>query len=80
MTVPWAIYVRPDVLAGDRNALARLIVHEMVHVRQWRQLGVWRFTLRYTFAYTSGRRQGLTHQQAYLAIPLECEAREIARR
>jgi hypothetical protein len=78
MTLPWAIYVRPDVLTGNRQALARLLVHEMVHVRQWRQLGTIGFGRQYLGGYMSGRRKGLDHYQAYLAIPLESEAREIA--
>ena len=78
MTVPWAIYVRPDVLTGNRNRLADLLVHEMVHVRQWRTLGTIRFLGVYAKSYLAGRRRGLDHYQAYLAIPLEAEAREIA--
>ena len=39
MTMPWGIYVRPDVLAGDEAFLARIIAHELVHARQWRTHG-----------------------------------------
>ena len=78
MTLPWAIYVRPDVLAGDRHRLATLLVHEMVHVRQWRTFGTLGFAKAYLTGYIAGRRRGLGHYRAYLAIPLEAEAREIA--
>ncbi len=78
MTVPWAIYVRMDVLTGDRPTLARLLTHELVHVRQWAELGPVRFTVEYLSGYLAGRRQGLDHQRAYLAIPLEREARSIS--
>ena len=78
MTLPWAIYVRPDVLTGDRRRLAHLLIHEMVHVRQWRRLGTIGFARQYLRGYISGRRNGLDHYQAYLSIPLESEAREIA--
>jgi hypothetical protein len=52
-----------------------LIAHELVHVRQWRELGAVRFLLRYLGAYARGRLRGLGHQGAYEAIPLEAEAR-----
>ncbi len=57
-----------------------LIAHELVHVRQWRQLGAARFLVRYLGAYVGGRRRGLGHQAAYEAIPLEAEARAPAGR
>lgn len=78
MTLPWAIYVNPGVLAGDRQVLGGLVRHELVHVRQWHQLGVAGFTLRYLTEYFRGRRAGLAHQQAYLAISLEVEARRLS--
>ena len=78
MTLPWAIYVRPDVLGGDSVRLAQLVNHELVHVRQWHQLGVTRFLLRYFTDYVRGRRAGLGHQKAYLAISLEEEARRLS--
>jgi len=57
-----------------------LIAHELVHVRQWRQLGAVRFLVRYLGAYARGRWRGLGHQAAYEAIPLEAEARALAGR
>jgi hypothetical protein len=60
----------------DRSLLA----HELVHVRQWRELGAVRFLWRYVGAYLRGRRRGLRHHEAYLAIPLEREARMIVGR
>jgi hypothetical protein len=78
MTLPWAIYVRKDVLGGDSSRLARLVGHELVHVRQWQQLGTVRFLRRYLADYLRGRRAGLDHNRAYLAISLEMEARDIS--
>lgn len=78
MTLPWAIYVRRDVLGGDASCLSNLIEHELVHVRQWQQLGTTRFLRQYVREYLRGRRQGFDHNQAYLAISLEQEAREIS--
>ncbi len=57
-----------------------LIAHELVHVRQWRELGAGCFLVSYLGAYTRGRRHGLGHQAAYEAIPLEAEARAPAGR
>jgi Domain of unknown function (DUF4157) len=57
-----------------------LIAHELVHVRQWRELGAARFLVRYLGAYAGGRRRGLGHQAAYEAIPLEAEARALTGR
>lgn len=56
-----------------------LLRHELVHVRQWRELGPARFLVQYLGAYLTGRRNGLGHRDAYLAIPLEVEAETEAR-
>lgn len=56
--------------AGD----ARLLRHELVHVRQWRDLGAVRFLLRYLGAYAYWRARGYPHRAAYHRIPLEVEA------
>ena len=78
MALPRAIYVRPDRLADP--ALGPLLVHELVHIRQWRSLGVVGFLIRYIREYHAGRRQGMNHWQAYQHISLEVEARQIAGR
>jgi hypothetical protein len=57
-----------------------LLAHELVHVRQWRELGAARFLTRYLGAYVHGRVRGLGHKAAYHAIPLETEARALAGR
>ncbi|MGH8927152.1 MAG: hypothetical protein ACRDWH_02280 [Acidimicrobiia bacterium] len=77
MTLPWAIYVDPRTLGGDPARLGRLIEHELVHVRQWRELGTLSFLSHYLRDYWAGRRRGLDHTEAYLAISLEKEARDI---
>jgi Domain of unknown function (DUF4157) len=75
MTLGRLILLRRDH-AGDEALLA----HELVHVRQWRELGPFRFLWRYLGAYARGRRAGLGHEAAYHAIPLEVEARRLAGR
>jgi hypothetical protein len=78
MTLPWGIFVRGDLLAGDRSALAQLIKHELVHVRQWEEVGPIRFPIRYVSEYLRLRGAGLGHQQAYEEISFEHEARQLA--
>ena len=56
--------------AGDE----RLLRHELVHVRQWRELGTTRFLVRYLGAYLRWRLRGYGHWAAYRRIPLEVEA------
>lgn len=51
-----------------------LLRHELVHVRQWRQLGVAGFGLRYLGAYLRWRLRRYPHWAAYRRIPLEIEA------
>jgi hypothetical protein len=71
---------RVILLRRDHAADTALVAHELVHVRQWRELGAPRFLWRYLAAYFRGRASGLNHQQAYEAIPLEVEARHLAGR
>ena len=71
---PWILLRRGH--EHDRD----LIAHELVHVRQWRELGAARFLVRYLRAYAGGRWRGLSHQAAYEAIPLEAEARLVSGR
>ncbi len=53
---------------------ARLLRHELVHVRQWRRLGVAGFGVRYLGAYARWRVRRYPHWAAYRRIPLEIEA------
>ena len=77
MTLPWGIFVRPDLLAGDPARLAPLVVHELVHVRQWQEEGPVRFLGRYLSAYLRARLRGEGHRSAYEAVPAEREARAL---
>ena len=73
MTLPWAIYVDRDQLqSGDLGAL---IIHELVHVRQWQRLGFFRFMRIYLSDYLRARRSGLGRDAAYRNIRFEKEAR-----
>lgn len=78
MTLRNTVYVEPVVLAGSSRPLGLLVIHELVHVRQWRSLGVYGFLRRYLSDYLRGRRQKLGHRGAYRQIGLELEAKAIA--
>jgi hypothetical protein len=54
----------------------RLRKHEMVHVNQYNQLGFIRFLYRYLNEYVGFRLKGMNHNQAYLEISFEKEARQ----
>jgi hypothetical protein len=75
MTLGRVILLRRDHVDDEA-----LLAHELVHVRQWRELGAARFLWRYLGAYARNRLSGLSHQQAYEAIPQEVEARQLAGR
>ena len=63
--------------AASRDA--HLLRHELVHVRQWRTLGIAGFLRRYLGAYLRWRLRGYGHWAAYRRIPLEVEAEWEAR-
>lgn len=84
IALPWGIYVRPHVMdrlrAGrepQRNA--RLIMHELVHVEQWRRLGGLRLIGRYAADYLLGLARHRSHWEAYRGVRTEVEARAAAR-
>ena len=70
-----AITIGPVVIIRRRAAgNERLLGHELVHVEQWRRLGVVGFLRRYLGAYLLWRLRGHGHWAAYRRIPLEIEA------
>lgn len=75
MTLGRWILVRPGYESDEA-----LLAHELVHVRQWRELGGLPFLREYLGAYWRERRRGRGHREAYLAIPFEVEARRLAGR
>ncbi|MGZ4688531.1 MAG: hypothetical protein ACXVKA_13175 [Acidimicrobiia bacterium] len=70
MTIDRWILVR-----SGRELDVDLIAHELVHVQQWRELGVLRFLVRYVGEYLRLRLEGKQHWAAYSAISFEAEAR-----
>ena len=80
MTLGNTVYVHPAVLAGPPRALGLLVIHELVHVRQWRKRGVFSFLGKYGADYLRGRLQKLGHRGAYRQIENEVEARDVVSR
>jgi len=78
MTLGNTVYVDPKVLNGPARALGLLVIHELVHVRQWRKRGVFSFLGTYGSDYLGGRRRKLGHRGAYRQIEYETEARAVA--
>ena len=83
VTLPTGVFVQPTIMerirAGaepERNG--RLLVHELMHIEQWRRLGAVRHSTQYVGDYLKGRLRRLGHWGSYLAIRLEVEAREAA--
>ena len=62
--------------ASDSDGLMR---HELVHVRQFRELGPIGFLRRYVGSYLAFRLSGFNHMAAYRRIPLEVEASWLSR-
>lgn len=80
VTIWKLVLVDPDLMRGDVQRLGRLVIHELVHVRQFAEQGYVRFTARYLFEYISGRLRGEPHDDAYRGIKAEAEAREVVAR
>lgn len=78
MTIGKRIFVDPAVLERGGRELTLLLLHEMVHSRQWQERGSLRFLTSYVRQYLVARITGATHREAYLAIEAEVEARDIS--
>ena len=80
IALPYVVYVRTSSYLRPRADLTRLVVHELVHVSQWREEGYVRFAARYVGDYLRERLRGRSHIESYLAIRYEADARAIADR
>ncbi len=75
MALGRSIYVK-RAIPTDGNS--RLLAHELVHVRQWSELGAVGFPLRYLTDFLRGLVQTRRWNAAYRSLPLEREARQVA--
>ncbi|MGH9841175.1 MAG: eCIS core domain-containing protein [Blastocatellia bacterium] len=73
----YRIYLEPGAYRVDTIEGIALLAHEVVHCRQYRRLGAWRFRYRYLLSYFKNRLRGMSRKEAYLNVPFEIEAREI---
>jgi hypothetical protein len=80
VALPWGVYLHPKRFEAGPAELGPLVVHELAHIEQWRRLGAVRWFASYVGGYRRARRSGLDRAEAYRMIPLEVEARELARR
>lgn len=75
MTIGRFVFLRDDHI---EHVGSTLLAHELVHVRQFAEMGAPRFFAAYFGAYFRNLRRTRNHRQAYLDIPLEQEARAVA--
>lgn len=75
VTIRHLVFVDREVLLGDPERLARLVIHELVHVRQFNDAGYIGFMTRYIRDYARGLLGGKKLRQAYLDVEAEREAR-----
>ncbi len=66
-----------SVVSGKNPAL---LLHELVHVDQWRREGSVAFVSRYATEYVRNRMIGLDHRTAYRSIGFEVAAYDVSER
>lgn len=71
MTIGRVVFLRND---GVYDGSRKIIAHELVHVRQYYELGLLRFLARYLSGYARALWKHRRHRAAYYAIPFEEQA------
>lgn len=71
------VFLATDV-ADDGKSL--LLAHELVHVRQWHELGAVGFARRYVWSFLRSLPSTRSWNESYQSIPAEVEARDGAAR
>ena len=74
ITLGRRIYLSAGIAARPPEEIARLVRHELVHVRQVARLGLPQFLWRYAAEYVGNLRGGLRGWEAYRNISFEREA------
>ncbi len=75
LTIGRWVFLRGDRIQRSANTL---LAHELVHVRQFAEMGAIAFLSTYVREYLVNLWRLRNHHQAYLAISLEVEARAVA--
>ena len=83
VALPNGVFVQPAVMDRFRSGAepersGTLIVHELMHIEQWRRLGPIRHLAQYISDYLKSRWNGFGHWEAYRSIRIEQEARDVA--
>jgi hypothetical protein len=83
VALPNGIFVQPAVMERFRAGMdpgrgGKLMVHELMHIEQWRRLGALRHVTQYSTDYLRNRFKRMGHWESYRAIRLEVEARNAA--
>lgn len=83
VALPNGIFVQPAVMERFRSGAqpgrsGKLIVHELMHIEQWRRNGAIRHLAQYLGDYIRNRWNGFGHWESYRAIRIEQEARDVA--
>lgn len=83
VALPNGIFVQPAVMERFRAGAqpgrsGKLIVHELMHIEQWRRYGAVRHLAQYMGDYLRNRWDGFGHWESYRAIRIEQEARDVA--
>lgn len=68
------IVLWPFLFYADRNPSPSILNHEEIHLEQLKRTGVVKFYFFYLSEYFKGRKQGLSHDEAYRNISFEKEA------
>lgn len=85
VALPVGIFVKPEVMTdlvggSEPERWGKLIVHELMHIEQWRRRGGFRHVSQYVGDYLRGRCSHRGHWEAYRGIRQEVEARQVASR
>lgn len=72
------VFIRREYFSDDGAIPLDLVAHEVAHVVQFLRDGTLPFLLRYVRDYAFGLTKGLGDRSAYMAIPYEVEARQVA--
>ncbi len=72
------VFIRREFFSDDGQIPLDLLAHEVAHVVQFSRDGTVPFLWRYVRDYAFGLSKGLGDRSAYMAIPYEVEAREVA--
>lgn len=75
IALPHVVYMHSHTYRKPRAELARLVIHETVHVSQWRSTGIFKFATTYALDYIRGRIRRRGHDRAYEEIRYEVDAR-----